>query len=191
MHLLLGVTRRDDDPKGPVTGVIRREGEVLRYKALADLGEPPALARLVPDARLGAAHQRLARLAHTVSGVPRFLVEQAGGKLAHADLRDLLQFSEANKALLKPQRLAAPLPLGPLVLAYMEVSRLSDAMRKDMMGGERSVGQLAEVLGVPATDKALDEALWNLARQGWLTRHELGKPAENAIALNRALPAPR
>jgi hypothetical protein len=191
MQLMLGVTRRDDDPKGPLTGVIRRDGEVLRFASLADLGPNPALARLVPDSKRGAAFQQLARIEHTVSGVPRVLFTQPDGKLAHHDVRDLLQFSEANKALLKPQRPSAPLPLGPLVLAYLEVSRLSDAMRKDMMGGERSVGQLAEVLGLPAADKALDEALWNLARQGWLTRHELGKPAENAIALNRALPSPR
>jgi hypothetical protein len=191
MQLLLGVTRRDDDPKGPLTGFIRRDGEVLRYAALADLGDTPALARLVPDPQRGVTFQHVARLEHTVSGVPRVLLAQPGGKLAHHDLRDTLQFSEANKALLKPQRLSAPLPLGPQVLAYLEVSRLSDAMRKDMMGGERSVGQLAEVLGLSASDKALDEALWNLARQGWLTRHELGKPADNAIALNRALPAPR
>ena len=36
-HLILGVTRQDDDPKGPVTGLIYREGNRLRWGAVAVL----------------------------------------------------------------------------------------------------------------------------------------------------------
>ena len=123
-----------------------------------------------------------------MSGTPRFLLDRAG-KLEHHDMRDVLLFSEANKALLKPQQLAKDAPLGPLAVAYLEVSRLSDLMRQEMLGGERALGQLADVLGLAAGDAALGETLYELARRQWLTVHELGKPAENAIALNKPVPA--
>lgn len=190
-HLLLGVTRRADDPTGPVSGFIYRDGEKLRWGALAELfkeGATHRFARLVPDTRNALAFQPLERVEYTVSGVPRFLFKR-DGKLEHHDLRDALLFSEANKALLKPQALAKPLALGPLAVAYLEISRLSDVMRQEMLGGERALGQLAEVLGLPAADAKLSETLYELARRNWLTVHELGKPAENAIALNRPVPA--
>ncbi|MEB3196803.1 MAG: hypothetical protein VKP62_06325 [Candidatus Sericytochromatia bacterium] len=191
--LLLGVTRAGDAPQGDLTGLIYRDGEVLRWGALDALfaeDSPHRFARLVADPRQAIAFQALARLEHTVKGSPRLLV-QAGPKLAHHDMRDVLQFSEAHKALLRPQALSRPLPLAPLAVAYLEVSRLSDGMRRDMLGGERSLGQLAELLGLQATDATLGETLWELARRDWLTVHELGKPADNAIALNRPVPAPR
>lgn len=189
--LLLGVTRKGDDATGPVTGLIYRDGEKLRWGALADLfkeGAAARFARLVPDGRNAIAFQALDRVEYTVNGVPRFLFKREG-KLEHQDLRDALQFSEGGKALLKPQRLSTPLPLGPLAVAYLEVSRLSDAMRQEMLGGERALGQLGEVLGLSPADAKLAETLYELARRNWLTVHELGKPAENAIALNRPVPA--
>lgn len=190
-HLLLGVTRKGDDPAGPVTGLIYRDGEKLRFGALPDLFKEGATARfvrLVPGPRDPIAYQVLERVEYTVNQVPRFLFKREG-KLEHQDLRDVLQFSEAGKALLKPQALAKPLQLGPLSVAYLEVSRLSDVMRQEMLGGERALGQLGEVLALPPTDAKLSETLYELARRNWLTVHELGKPAENAIALNRPVPA--
>lgn len=177
---ILGVTRRGDDAKAPVTGVIHRAGEKLKWSAVDAL---PALYRL------GAKSLPLERVEFTVNGAPRFLFRQPDGKLAQEELKDKLLFSESAKALLKPQHLPKPLPYGPLSLEYLEVCRLSDAMRHEMLGGERSVGQLAEVLGVSAADPALAEALYERSRQGLLTVHELGNPAENAIALNKPLPA--
>lgn len=189
--LLLGVTRKGDDAAGPVTGLIYRDGEKLRWGALADLfaeGAAARFARLVPEPRNAVAFQVLERVEHTVSGTPRFLFKREG-KLEHQDLRDALQFSEGGKALLKPQTLPKAPPLGPLAVAYLEVSRLSDAMRQEMLGGERALGQLGEVLGMPPADAKLNETLYELARRNWLTVHELGKPADNAIALNRPVPA--
>lgn len=190
-HLLLGVTRKGDDPAGPISGLIYREGEKLRWGALADLfkeGAAVRFARLVPDSRNALAFQLLERVEYTVNAVPRFLFKR-DGKLEHHDLRDALLFSEANKALLKPQALQKAAPLGPFAVAYLEISRLSDVMRQEMLGGERSLGQLGEVLGLPAADARLSETLYELARRNWLTIHELGQPAENAIALNRPVPA--
>ena len=190
-HLLLGVTRKGDDPAGPVTGLIYRDGEKLRFGALADLfkeGATARFARMIPDARNVIAFQALERVEYTVNQVPRFLFKR-DGKLEHHDLRDALQFSEAGKALLKPQSLAKPMALAPLSVAYLEVSRLSDTMRQEMLGGERALGQLGDVLALSPADAKLNETLYELARRNWLTVHELGKPAENAIALNRPVPA--
>ncbi|HEY9724412.1 MAG TPA: hypothetical protein V6D47_20585 [Oscillatoriaceae cyanobacterium] len=175
---ILGVTRRGDEPKSAVTGVIHREGEKLKWSAVDAL---PSLYRL------GSHSLPLERVEFTVNGAARFLFRLPDGKLAQEELKDKLLFSEKAKALLKSQQLPKPLPYGSLALEYLEVCRLSDAMRKEMLGGERSVGQLAETLGVPASDAALVEALWELSRKGLVTLHELGSPAENAIALNRPL----
>lgn len=191
-YLILGVTRQDDDPRGAASGLIYREGDKLKWGAIpvlfgADL--PPRFFRLLP-ATGGLRMESLERVEFTISRSPRFLFRGTDGKLLQEDLRDKLQFSETKKALLKPQHLAGPLPLPSLIVEYLEVSRLSDVMRREMMNGERSVGQLAEVLGLPATDKLLNETLWELARTRWLTVHELGAPADNAIALNKPVPVP-
>lgn len=190
-QLILGVTRQDDDPKGPVTGLIYREGDKMRWGAVAVLfadDKPPSFFRYVAN---GAqiASQRLERVEYTVNRQPRFLFKLPDGKLTQETLAEKLLFSEAKKALLKPQKLPKPLPLSALAVEYLEVSRLSDAMRQEMLGGERSIGQLAELLGLSAKDQALTDTLWELARRGLLTVHELGDPSENAIALNR--PAPK
>jgi hypothetical protein len=42
---------------------------------------------------------------------------------------------------------------------------------------------------MPAADKVLNESLWELGRRGWVTVHDLGSPKDNAIALNKPLPA--
>lgn len=191
--LLLGVTRQGDDPAGPATGLIFREGEKLRHAPLGerfgDDGQPKnPFHRLIGDPKNVIAYQKLARMERTVKGVPRFLLLR-DGKLKHHDLRDLLLFSEGKKALLSPQTLAKGAPLGPLVVAYLEVSRLSDVMRMEPLGGERDLGKLAPLLNLVAGDAALDEVLWELARRKWLTVHELGKPADNAVALNKPVPA--
>jgi hypothetical protein len=189
IHLLLGVTRRKDDPKGPVTGLIYREGEKLRWGALDALfGEKPSRFFRLDEQGGAPVAQPLERVEFTVSGVPHFLFKQKDGKLGHETLAEKLQFSEDKKALLKPQKLPKPLPLATLAVEYLEVSRLSDAMRNEMLGGERSVGQLSEVLGIPAADKVLNEVLWDLGRRRWLTLHEMGDPNENAIGLNKPVP---
>jgi hypothetical protein len=72
-----------------------------------------------------------------------------------------------------------------LAVEYLEVARLSDAMRQEMLGGERSVGQLAEVLGLKPTDKTLEETLWELSRRNVLTVHTASDAAETPIALNK------
>lgn len=187
-QLILGVTRRQDDPKGPVTGLIVREGEKLRWVALDALPEGGRYFRLTLAGGVPA-QQALERVEFTVGGTPHFLFKNKDGKLAHETLSEKLQFSEAKKALLKPQKIAKPLPLATLALEYLEISRLSDAMRQEMLAGERSLGQLGEVLGMPAADKVLNEVLWDLSRRNWLTLHELGKPEENAIGLNKPIPA--
>lgn len=189
-HLILGVTRQNDDPKGPATGLIYREGDKLRWGAVAVLfgaDAPPKFYRLIERPE-GLKSQLLERVEYTVNRAPRFLFRQTDGKLIQEELKEKLQFSEAKKALLKPQHLPKPLSLMTLAAEYLEVSRLSDVMRQEMLGGERSVGQLAELIGVPASDKTLNEALWELGRRGWLTVHDLGDPKENAIALNRPVP---
>lgn len=191
VHLILGVTRTKDDPHGPASGLIYREGEKLKWGALADLFKEGAETRFY---RLLLAHdkpiqQPLERVEYTVSGSPRFLFRQTDGKLVQEELRDKLLFSEGKKALLTPQVLAKNATTATLALEYLEVSRLSDVMRREMLGGERSQGQLAQVLGASPADKALGETLWNLGRQGFLTVHESGAAAENAIGLNRPLAA--
>jgi hypothetical protein len=190
MHLILGVTRRNDDAKGPVTGLIHREGDRLKFTALDALtgDAAPRFYRLV-GAQGAPTMQALERVELTVSGTPHFLFRQKDGKLGHETLAEKLQFSEAKKALLKPQTLPKPLALASLAVEYLEVARLSDVMRQEMLGGERSIGQLAEVLGIPPTDRPLDEALWELSRRNWLTVHESGVVAENAIGLNKPAPA--
>jgi hypothetical protein len=188
--LLLGITRQDDDPRGPASGVIYREGDKLKWGAVATLfanDPPPVLFRLLP-AQGGLSQQVLERVEFTVNRAPRFLFKQKDGKLIQEELKEKLQFSEGKKALLKPQQLPKPLALPSLIVEYLEVSRLSDVMRKEMLGGERTIGQLAEVLGLTAVDKTLNETLWELSRQRWLTVHELGNPSENAIALNKPVP---
>lgn len=186
-HLILGVTRRKDDPKGPISGLIHREGERLKWTALDAI----ASMRFYRLDQQGAhvVQQPLERVEFTVSGTPHFLFKQKDGKLGHENLSEKLQFSEEKKALLKPQKLAKPLPLATLALEYLEISRLSDTMRKEMLGGERSVGQLAEVLGIAPADKTLNEVLWDLSRQRWLSVHDMDDPAENAIGLNKPVPA--
>ena len=190
-HLILGVTRQDDDPKGPVTGLIYREGDKLRWGAVAVLfgdDKPAEFFRYVAEGSQ-LASQRLARVEYTVNRQPRFLFKQKDGKLTQETLGEKLLFSESKKALLKPQKLPKPLPLVTLAVEYLEVSRLSDVMRQEMLNGERSVGQFCEVLGTTPKDQALTDTLWELSRRGLITAHELGDPAENAIALNR--PAPK
>lgn len=190
-HLILGVTRRNNDPKGPVSGLIYREGDRLRWGALDALfkGDKPARFYRLGLQGQSVVQQVLERVEFTVSGTPHFLFKQKDGKLGHETLSEKLQFSEEKKALLKPQKLPKPLALATLALEYLEVSRLSDAMRQEMMGGERSVGQLGEVLALAPTDKALNEVLWDLSRQKWLTVHDMDDPAENAIGLNKPVPA--
>jgi hypothetical protein len=189
-HLILGVTRRHDDPKGPVTGLIHREGERLKWSPLTVFDGPaaPRFYRLV-GATGAPTPQLLERVERTVSGTPHFLFKQKDGKLGHETLAEKLQFSEDKKALLKPQKLAKPLELASLAAEYLEVARLSDAMRKEMLGGERTVGQLADVLGLKPTDATLEETLWELSRRNWLTLHASGEAAENPIALNKPVPA--
>jgi hypothetical protein len=184
---ILGITRTKDDPRGNATGLIHREGDRLKWSALEGL-DPTRFFRFVVANGKPIA-QPLERIEFTVSGSARFLFRQTDGKLVQEELRDKLLFSEAKKALLKPQILPKPAPVATLALEYLEVSRLSDVMRREMLGGERSVGQLAEVLGIPAADKALSETLWELARLRFMTVHESGVPAENAIGLNNPLPA--
>lgn len=188
-HLILGVTRRNDDAQGAISGLIYRDGDKLRWGALDDLFKDDATAvffQLIPLDKHGFALQALGRFERTVSGTPRFLFRRQG-KLEHQDMRDALRFSEKNKALLKPQNLMRAAQT-PLVMAYLEIARLSDVMHKDMLGGERALGQLAEVLGISASDEALNETLYELSRQQWVTVHELGRPEENAIALNKPAP---
>lgn len=189
-HLILGVTRRQDDPKGPVTGLIHREGDRLKFTALSALqaASPPRFFRL-RGASGAPVPQLLERVEIMGSGTPHFLFKQKDGKLGHETLAEKLQFSEDKKALLKPQKLAKPLELAALAVEYLEVARLSDAMRQEMLGGERSVGQLAEVLGLPATDKTLEETLWELSRRNVLTIHTSSDPAETPIALNKPVAA--
>lgn len=190
-YLILGVTRRNDDPKGPITGLIHREGDRLKWSPLDTLfggDKPVRFYRLTLQSGLPV-QQMLERVEFTVSGTPHFLFKQKDGKLGHETLAEKLQFSEAKKALLKPQKLAKPMAIATLAVEYLEVSRLSDTMRKEMMGGERTVGMLGEVLGLPPTDKALNEILWELSRHKWLTVHDMNDPAENAIGLNKPVPA--
>ena len=184
---ILGITRAKDDPRGNATGIIHREGDRLKWTAMADL-DPTGFFRYVAT-NAKPIQQALERVEFTVSGSARFLFRQTDGKLIQEELRDKLLFSEAKKSLLKPQILPKPIPVATLALEYLEVSRLSDVMRKEMLGGERSQGELAAVLGIPAADKALGETLWDLARHKFLTVHDLGKPADNAIGLNNPLPA--
>jgi hypothetical protein len=181
---ILGITRAKDDPRGNATGLIHREGDRLKWTALDQL-DPARFFRFVGTKPV---QQPLERIEFTVSGSARFLFRHTDGKLVQEELRDKLLFSEGKKALLKPQVLPKPAPVATLALEYLEISRLSDVMRKEMLSGERSLGQLAEVLGIPAADKALSETLWELARQRYMTVHESGTPAENAIALNDPLP---
>jgi hypothetical protein len=185
-HLILGVTRRQDDPKGPVTGLIHREGDRLKWSPISVFEGPdaPRFYRLV-GASGAPTPQLLERVEKTVSGTPHFLFKQKDGKLGHETLSEKLQFSEDKKALLKPQKLAKPLELAALAVEYLEVARLSDAMRQEMLGGERSVGQLAEVLGLKPTDKTLEETLWELSRRNVLTVHTASDAAETPIALNK------
>ena len=173
-----------------MTGLIHREGERLKFTALDALtGDgAPGFYRLV-GAQGAPTLQALERVELTVSGTPHFLFRQKDGKLGHETLAEKLQFSEAKKALLKPQKLAKPLALASLAVEYLEVARLSDVMRQEMLGGERSIGELAEVLGISPEDRPLDEALWELLRRNWLTVHESGVTAENAIGLNKPAPA--
>lgn len=188
-HLILGVTRQDDDPRGPVSGLIYRDGDRLKWGALAVLFSaepPPRFFRLVPDGG-DVARQELVRVEYTVNRVPRFLFKQPDGKLAHFDLGDKLQFSEGKKSLLKPQRLSA-LPLPALAIEYLEVCRLNDHMKRELLSGERTIGQLAEVLGLKPDDKALNQMLYELARRRYLNVHELGAPADNAIGLDGVAP---
>ncbi|MDB5096478.1 MAG: hypothetical protein JWM80_899 [Cyanobacteria bacterium RYN_339] len=184
---ILGITRAKDDPRGNATGLIHREGDRLKWSALADL-DPTRFFRFL-ETTGKPLQQPLERIEFTVSGGARFLFRQTDGKLVQEELRDKLLFSEGKKALLKPQVLSKPVPVGTIALEYLEVSRLSDVMRKEMLGGERSLGQLAELLGISAADKALSETLWELSRQRYMTVHDSGAaPAENAIALNNPLP---
>lgn len=190
---ILGVTRAKDDPRGHVNGLIYREGDRLKWGALADVFKddaPPQFYRWVVGSQGKPIQQPLERVEYTVSGTARFLFRQTDGKLVQDELKDKLQFSEAKKALLTPQAaLPKPVPVTTLALEYLEVSRLSDVMRKEMLGGERSQGQLATLIGVPAADKAFGEVLWELSRQKFLTVHEGDSPAENPIGLNKPLPS--
>jgi hypothetical protein len=189
-RLILGVTRRNDEPKGPASGLIYREDGKLKWGDLGVLftAEPaPRFFRLVFN-QDKVYSQALERVEYTVNRAPRFLFKQPDGKLRQEELTEKLQFSEARKALLKPQKLGQPLVLPTLAIEYLEVSRLSDAMRREMLAGERSVGQLAEIIGVSPNEEALTDALWELSRQGWIRVHDLGKAADNAIALNKPAP---
>lgn len=190
LHLILGLTRQKDDPRGHASGLIYREGDRLKWGALSELFKdeaPPRFSRLL-EHNGKPIQQPLERVEFTVSGTARFLFRQTDGKLVQDELKDKLLFSEGKKALLTPQVLPRPLSIATLALEYLEVSRLSDTMRREMLGGERSQGQLAQVLGVPPTDNTLSETLWELSRQRFLTVHESGTAAENAIGLNRPVP---
>ncbi|MFN3431943.1 MAG: hypothetical protein ACK46X_18585, partial [Candidatus Sericytochromatia bacterium] len=67
-QLILGVTRRQDDPKGPVTGLIVREGEKLRWVALDALPEGGRYFRLTLAGGVPA-QQALERIEFTVGTV--------------------------------------------------------------------------------------------------------------------------
>jgi len=192
--LILGVTRLNDDPHGPATGLILREGEKLRNAPLAERfnedGTPKTpMHRLIPEPGNLIAYQKLARFERVCKGSTRFLFLR-DGKLEHHELREALQFSDAKKSLLSPQVLGKDAAWAPLIVAYLEISRLSDVMRAEPLGGERDLGKLAALLNILPSDPALSETLWELARRKWLTVHELGgKPADNAVALNKPIPA--
>lgn len=192
-QLILGVTRQNDDPHGPATGLILRDGDKLRHAALderfdADGNPKTPLHRLIGDPRNVIAYQKLARFERVGKGATRFLFLREG-KLEHHELRDALQFSDGKKALLSPQVLPKDAAWAPLIVAYLEISRLSDLMRMEPLGGERDLGKLAALLNILPADQKLNEILWELARRQWLTVHELGKPADNAVALNKPVPA--
>jgi|GEM_PF-6417362 len=187
-RLILGVTRKADHARGDLSGMIVRDGDRLKYVDLAAIEQSvaePAYFKLEP-ATGGLAQRILVRVEYTVNGKARCLFRQNDGTLRHDDLYDKLQFSEGKKALLKPQALT--LPPDSATVEYLEVSRLSDTMRKDMLMGERTVGQLCEVLGSEQPAATLETTLWTLARQGWLTIFESGQLSTNALSLPKPLP---
>lgn len=181
--LILGCTRAADDPQGTLTGLIVRRGAALKAEAPEAVQAARRLQWL--NGRFEA--RELARIEATPKGAPRALFTQPDGRLAHDNLADLLQFSEARKALLKPQILPGGLGLHLPIASYLEVARLADDAANAMLGGERTLGELAQVLGLPAADAGLEAAVWELSKAGVLDYLATGPLASHALTLRAPL----
>lgn len=177
--MVLGVTRTGDGATGALTGLVARVGTQLRWLPLTE-GQGAAAAqawwwRL--DARGLASQEAIARLEWLHGGKPQVLVQAPAGKLAIAQLHGRLLMSAKDLKLIRPQPRVPAEQLMEAVLCFGELARLADEASGSFFGGERSVQQLAEGLGVDAKSPALADALWELARRGWLDLHGEGPDA--------------
>lgn len=181
--LILGCTRLDDDPHGRLTGLVVRRGGALKAEPPEKVAIAHRLAWL--DGRFQS--RPLARFEETPKGGWRALFTLPDGRLAHDGLTDQLQFSEGKKALLKPQILPGGAGLHAPVAAYLEVARLADTAADSMLGGERTLGDLAAVLGLKPGDAALEAAVWDLSKAGVLDYLATGPVAAHALSLRSSL----